>query len=125
MAQAILTALGRGLYVSDEKWLDMATAVSGSGPAYIFLIMEGLAEAAVNIGLSQEVAEELVLETVLGSARLAQASGKQPAELRHMVTSPGGTTERGLLRLEEGGIRAILAQAVQAAYDRAKALAQE
>jgi pyrroline-5-carboxylate reductase len=125
MAQAILAALGKELYVPDEKYIDMATAVSGSGPAYIFLIMEALIDAAVRIGLPRDVAKELVLETVLGAARLAQASGKDVVELRRMVTSPGGTTEKGLLQLEQGGIRALLAQAVQAAYDRARALAQE
>jgi pyrroline-5-carboxylate reductase len=125
IARAILAALGKEVYVPDEKYIDMATAVSGSGPAYIFLVIEGLIAAAVEIGLPQEVAEELVLETALGSARLAQESEKSTAELRRMVTSPGGTTAEGVLRLEQGGMRAILAQAVQAAYERAKALAQE
>jgi pyrroline-5-carboxylate reductase len=123
-ARSILAALGKEIYVSDEKYIDMATAVSGSGPAYIFLVVEALIEAAVHIGLPLELAKELVLQTVLGSARLAQASGKHPAELRNMVTSPGGTTAQGLLRLEEGGARAILAQAVIAAHEKAKALAQ-
>ncbi len=94
MAQSILGALGKEIYVSDEKYLDIATAVSGSGPAYIFLVIEALVDAAVHIGWPRETAGELVLETVLGAARLAQATGKQPAELRKMVTSPGGTTER-------------------------------
>ncbi len=123
-ARTILAALGKEIYVSDERYIDMATAVSGSGPAYIFLVVEALIEAAVHIGLPLELAKELVLQTVLGSARLAQASDKHPAELRNMVTSPGGTTAQGLLRLEEGGARAILAQAVIAAHEKAKALAQ-
>lgn len=123
-ARAILAALGKEIYASDERYIDMATAVSGSGPAYIFLVVEALVEAAVHIGLPSELAKELVLQTMLGSVRLAQASGKQPAELRNMVTSPGGTTAEGLLRLEEGGVRAILAQAVIAAHEKAKALAQ-
>jgi pyrroline-5-carboxylate reductase len=123
-ARAILAALGKEIYVSDERYIDMATAVSGSGPAYIFLVVEALIEAAVHIGLPLELARELVLQTMLGSARLAQASGRHPAELRNMVTSPGGTTAQGLLRLEEGGARAILAQAVIAAHEKAKALAQ-
>lgn len=125
MAQAILAALGREIYVNDERYIDMATAVSGSGPAYIFLVIEALSDAAVHIGLPRELAEEMVVETVLGSARLAQATGRHPAELRNMVTSPGGTTAEGLLRLEEGGIRAILAQAVIAAYEKAQALAEK
>lgn len=121
-AQTILAALGRELYVPDEKFVDMATAVSGSGPAYIFLIIEALVDGAVRIGLPQEMARELVLDTVLGSARFAQQSGKHPAELRNLVTSPGGTTAEGLLKLEEGGLRAAMAQAIMAAYDKAIAL---
>ena len=125
MAQAILAALGKELYVPDERYIDMATAVSGSGPAYILLVIESLIDAAVHIGLPRELAKELVLQTVIGSARLAQVRGKHPAELRNMVTSPGGTTAEGLLQLDEGGLRAILAQAVIAAYEKARALAQE
>ncbi len=122
MAQSILGALGKEIYVSDEKYLDMATAVSGSGPAYIFLVIEALVDAAVHIGWPRETAEELVLETVLGAARLAQATGKQPAELRRMVTSPGGTTAEALLQLEQGGLRAVIDRAVIAAYEKAKVL---
>lgn len=121
-AQSILGALGKEVYVPDEKFIDMATAVSGSGPAYFFLIMEALIDAAADIGLPQEVAEELVLNTAVGAARLAQETGKYPKELREMVTSPGGTTEKGVLRLEQGDIRALIAQAVIAAYERAKEL---
>jgi pyrroline-5-carboxylate reductase len=122
MAQAILGALGKEIYVSDEKYLDIATAVSGSGPAYIFLVIEALVDAAVHIGWPRETAVELVLQTVLGAARLAQATGKQPAELRKMVTSPGGTTEQALLQLEQGGLRAVIERAVTAAYEKAKIL---
>jgi pyrroline-5-carboxylate reductase len=122
-ARTILAELGKEIYVRDERYIDMATAVSGSGPAFIFLVVEALIEAAVHIGLPLGLAKELVLQTMLGSVRLAQASGKHPAELRNMVTSPGGTTAEGLLRLEEGGARAILAQAVIAAHEKAKALA--
>lgn len=124
-AKNILAALGTEIYASDEKYIDMATAVSGSGPAYIFLVIEALIEAAVKIGLPLGLAREIVLQTVLGSARLAQVSGKHPAELRNMVTSPGGTTAEGLLRLEAGGMRAVLAQAIIAAYDKARALTEE
>jgi pyrroline-5-carboxylate reductase len=120
--QTILSAMGKELYVSEEKYIDMATAISGSGPAYIFLIMEALTDAAVHIGLPRKVAEELVSQTVLGSAYMSRETGKHPAELKNMVTSPGGTTAEGLLCLEEGGVRAILAQAVIAAYEKAQRL---
>jgi len=125
MARSILGALGKEIYVSDEKYIDIATAVSGSGPAYIFLVIEALVDAAVHIGWPRETAGELVLETVLGAARLVQATGKQPAELRKMVTSPGGTTEEALLQLEEGGLRDLIDRAVVAAYEKAKILGGE
>ena len=122
VAQSILGALGKEVYVPDEKYIDMATAVSGSGPAYIFLVMEALIDVAMEIGLPRAMAEELVLHTVLGAARLAQQTSKCPKELREKVTSPGGTTEKGLLQLEEGGLRVLLARAVIAAYEKAKEL---
>jgi pyrroline-5-carboxylate reductase len=121
-ARTILQAMGREVYFADEKFIDMATAISGSGPAYVFLVMEALADAAVHIGLPRDTAQELVTQTVLGSARLVRESGRHPAELKNAVTSPGGTTAEGLLCLEEGGVRAIVAQAVIAAYEKAKAL---
>lgn len=124
-AQSILGAMGREIYFPDEKFIDMATAINGSGPAYIFLIMESLIDAAVHIGLPRNAAEELVTQTVLGSARMAAESGRHPAELRNMVTSPGGTTAEGLLCLEEGGVRGIIAQAVIAAYEKARLLGNE
>jgi pyrroline-5-carboxylate reductase len=122
MARALLTAMGREVYFADEKFIDMATAVSGSGPAYVFLFMEALTDAAVHIGLPRDAAKEMVTQTILGSAHLALVSGRHPAELKNAVTSPGGTTAEGLLQLEEGGMRAIVAQAVIAAYEKAKAL---
>jgi len=121
-AQQILMALGREIFVSDEKYLDMATAVSGSGPAYIFLILEALIDAAVHIGLGRQLAEELVLQTAVGSALFARKSGKHLAELRNMVTSPAGTTAAALLKLEQAGLRASLIEAVTAAYERATVL---
>jgi len=125
MARTILTAMGKEIYVADEKYIDMATAVSGSGPAYVFLMIEALVDAAVHIGMPRQMASELVLQTMLGSARITEVGGKHPAELRNMVTSPGGTTAAGLLRLEEGGLRAILTQAIIAAYEKAKDLGKE
>ncbi len=121
-ARLLLETLGKQAFVPDEKFIDMATAVSGSGPAYVFLIIESFVDAAVRIGLPRDLASELVLETVLGSAHLVQKSGRHPAELRNLVTSPGGTTAEGLHELEEGSLRALLARAIIAAYEKAKAL---
>ena len=122
IASAILGALGKEIYAPDEGFIDMATAVSGSGPAYVFALMEALAAAAVNIGLPPEMAQELVLETVLGAARLASETGTPPGELRERVTSPGGTTAAGLQKLYQGDMEAMIASAVSAAYQRAKEL---
>ena len=122
MAQAILGALGEEIYVDDEKYLDMATALSGSGPAYVFLFIEAFIDAGVHIGLPRDIAQKLVLQTVLGSTHAVQETHKHPAELRNMVTSPGGTTTEALLRLEQGGLRSLLLEAVAAAYNKAKHL---
>ena len=119
---AILGTMGKEIYVADEKYLDMATATSGSGPAYFFFFAESLVEAAVNIGIPQDMAEELVLQTMMGSARLIQKSGKSPAELRKMVATPGGTTAEALLQFDKGGFRQTVLQAVTAAYNKAKQL---
>jgi len=124
-ASSILGAIGKEIYVDDEKFIDMATAVSGSGPAYFFLFVEVLVEAAVHIGLPRDVAQELVLQTMLGSGHLIQRSGKQPAELRRMVTSPSGTTAEALLELDKGGFAGLVRQAVSAAYNKAKRLGGE
>ncbi len=121
-ASSLLGAIGKEIYVDDEKYINMATAISGSGPAYFFLFVEALTEAAVHIGLPRDMAQELVLQTMLGSAHLIQKSGKQPAELRRMVTSPGGTTAEALLQLEKGRFSNLVAQAVNAAYNKARRL---
>ena len=121
-ASSILRAMGKEVYVDDERYIDMATAISGSGPAYFFLMVEALVDAAVGIGLPREMALELVLQTMLGSGHLIQRSGKEPAELRRMVTSPGGTTAQALGQLEKGKFTNLLKQAVKAAYDKAKRL---
>lgn len=121
-AGSILGAMGREFYVADEAYLDMATAVSGSGPAYIFLFVEALTEAAVNIGLPPDMASELVMQTLLGSGAYLQKSGRAPAELRRMVTSPGGTTAEALARFEEGGFKEMVLRAVVAAYEKAQKL---
>lgn len=120
--RVLLSVLGKEIYVDDEKYIDMATAVSSSGPGYMFLVIEAMIDAAVHIGLKREMATPMVLQTMLGSARYAQESGKHPAELRNQVTSPGGTTTEGLLELEESGLRAAFLRAVEAAYEKAKEL---
>ncbi len=122
LAQAVLGALGAEIYVADEKYLGMATALSGSGPAYVFLFIEVLVDAGVHIGLSRDIAQELVIQTILGSTRTVEKTGKHPADLRNMVTSPGGTTTEALLQLEKGGFRSLLLEAVAAAYKKAERL---
>ena len=121
LARAIFRSVGECVTI-EEDLMDAITGLSGSGPAYIFLMVESLVDAAVSIGLPQDVAQELVLQTLLGSCHLIQKSGKSPAELRRMVTSPGGTTAEALLRLEQGEFSRLMGQAVKAAYDKAKQL---
>jgi pyrroline-5-carboxylate reductase len=121
-AQAILRALGRELYVKEETFLDMATAISGTGPAYVFLLMEALIDAAVHLGFSRADARTLVLQTVRGTATYALESTLHPAELRNLVTSPGGTSAHALYQLEKGGFRTVLSKAVWAAFQRSIAL---
>ena len=121
-ARTILAALGKELYVPDEKYVDMATALSGSGPAYVFLFVEALIDGAVRIGMPRAMAEELAVQTVLGSMEYLRESGKHPAELRNLVTSPGGTTAAALHELEKGNLRTLVAEAVAAAYARTKGL---
>jgi pyrroline-5-carboxylate reductase len=123
-ARAILGAMGKEIYFDDEKYLDMVTAVSGSGPAYVFLLAEALIEAAVKIGLPRQEAETLVSQTMLGSAHLLEQSGQPPADLRRNVTSRGGTTEAALKVFENGGFSKLVEDAVKAAYNRAKELGE-
>jgi pyrroline-5-carboxylate reductase len=120
--QAILQAMGHAIYVGEEKQLDMATAINGSGPAYVFLFMEAMVDAGVRLGFSRPVARELVLQTVLGAAHFARQSGAHLTELRNKVTSPGGTTAEALYKLEEGGLRVLVYDAIQAAYEKSIAL---
>jgi len=121
-AQAVLDAMGKEIYFDNEKYLDMATAVSGSGPAYFFLFVEALVAAAVDIGLPPEEAGKLALETMRGSGELMLKSDRKPAELRQMVTSPGGTTAAALEQFQKGGLDKLIMEAVRAAYNRAKEL---
>ena len=125
LAQSILRTVGEEIFVSDEKYLDMATALSASGPAYVFLFIESLIDAGVHLGLPRDMARTLVLQTVLGSVKLVKESGRHPAELKDMVTSPGGTTVEALLALEEGGVRATVINAVIAAYEKSVELGGE
>lgn len=121
-AASILGGMGVEIYVDDEKYLDMATAVSGSGPAYVFLFVESMAAAAVKLGFTPEVAQKLVMQTLLGAGNLLQKSGKTPQELRRMVTSPGGTTAEAIATFEKGGFADLVEKAVVAAYEKAKKL---
>jgi len=124
-AAALLSSLGHQLEVEDEKFVAMATAVSGTGPAYVFLVMEALIDAAVHLGFPRHVAHDLVIETLEGSTSFAKASGMHPAQLRNMVTSPGGTSAAAIAELERGRLRTVLSEAVWAAYRRTDELGRE
>ncbi len=117
--KAILTALGKELFVETENMIDMATSLSATGPTYIFMVMEALTDAGVHLGFSRDMARELVQETMLGSVKFAIESHKHPAELRNMVTSPGGTSAEAIYQMEKGSLRTVLSKAVYAAYKRA------
>jgi pyrroline-5-carboxylate reductase len=124
-AAALLAALGVQIEVDDEKLVAMATAVSGTGPTYVFLVMEALIDAAVHLGFARHVAHDLVVETLEGSTLFAKQSGMHPAELRNMVTSPGGTSAAALHQLESGRLRTVLSDAVWAAYKRTVELGEQ
>jgi pyrroline-5-carboxylate reductase len=122
--QSILRALGEEIYLEDEEYLDMATALSGTGPAYVFLFMEAMIDAGVHLGFSRRIAQQLVLQTVRGSVDFARQSVAHPAELRNMVTSPGGTSAEALYQLEKGGFRTVLSRAIWAAYQKSQYLGE-
>ena len=122
MAESILRAVGLTRWVDEESQMDAVTAVSGSGPAYFFLVMEAIEEAAGEMGLDTETARLLTLQTALGAARMAMESSDSPATLRQRVTSPGGTTERALSILEEGKLRELFSQALKGAQTRSREL---
>ncbi len=124
-AAALLRSLGAQIEVEDEKFVAMATAVSGTGPAYVFLVMEALIDAAVHLGFPRHVAHDLVIETLEGSTLFAKASGMHPAQLRNMVTSPGGTSAAAIHELERGRLRTVLSEAVWAAYRRTDELGHQ
>jgi pyrroline-5-carboxylate reductase len=124
LAESIMRAVGITQWVDDESLMDAVTALSGSGPAYFFLIMEAMSEAGEELGLSRDTAHLLTLQTALGAARMAIESSETPERLRHRVTSPGGTTERALEVLEQGGIRTLFRDALQAARERSRELSE-
>jgi pyrroline-5-carboxylate reductase len=118
----VLTALGQEIFEEDEAYLDMATALSGSGPAYVFLFMEALIDAGVHMGFSRRTSEQLVTQTILGSVSYYKKFGGHPAQLRNQVTSPGGTSAEALYYLEKAGFRTAISRAIWAAYERSKEL---
>ena len=124
-ASTLLAALGHELEVDDERFVAMATAVSGTGPTYVFLFMEALIDAAVHLGFPRHIAHDLVVETLEGSTVFAKTSGDHPAVLRNMVTSPGGTSAAALHELESGRMRTVLSEAVWAAYRRTVELGEQ
>jgi pyrroline-5-carboxylate reductase len=117
--KTLLNSLGDQIQVYDEHYVDMATAVSGSGPAYVFLTMEAMIDAAVHLGFPRDMATKLVISTIKGSATYALQSSEHAVRLRNNVTSPGGTTASALYALDRGGFRTVVADAIWAAYRRA------
>ena len=118
LARAVLRALGEERQVDDEEFVAMATALSGTGPTYLFAVMEALIDAGVHLGFPRELAHDLVVATLIGSAEYAARSELHPAQLRNLVTSPGGTSAAAIYELEKGRIRTVLSDAVWAAYRR-------
>ena len=122
-AESILRAVGVTVWLKDEYLMDVVTALSGSGPAYFFLVMEALEQAAIESGLDPKQARLLTLETAFGAAKMALEGHEEPSQLRRRVTSPGGTTEQAVKILEQGDIRQLFKQAVQAAVNRSREIA--
>jgi pyrroline-5-carboxylate reductase len=125
MARQILGALGDEVFVEDEYYMDMATALSGTGPAYVFLFTEALIDAGVHMGFPRRIAEQLVLKTIRGSVDYYYQAGRHPATLRNQVTSPGGTSAEALYYLEKAGFRTAISRAIWAAYQRSLELGKE
>jgi pyrroline-5-carboxylate reductase len=121
LVEQIFNAVGRAIVVSDEM-MDVVTGLSGSGPAFIFALIEGLADGGVLMGLSRQTAILLAAQTVLGAAKMVLETGKHPGELKDMVTSPAGTTIAGMHVLESGGLRGLMMEAVRRATERSEAL---
>ncbi len=121
-ARRILGALGQEIFLADESYLDMATALSGTGPAYVFLFMEALIDAGVHLGFPRRISEQLVMQTLRGSVEYYALKKDHPAHLRNEVTSPGGTSAAALYYLEKAGFRTALSRAIWAAYERSQEL---
>src|SRR5690606_40139029 len=121
-ARLILQSLGEHIQVNEEYYLDMATAVSGTGPMYVYLFMEALMDSAVHLGFSRHVAEKLVIETIRGSVDYYESESVHVADLRNKVTSPGGTSAAALYYLEKAGFRTAISRAIWAAYTRSQEL---
>lgn len=122
LARQILGALGDEIYVEEESYLDMATALSGTGPAYVFLFLEALIDGGVHLGLPRRIAEQLVVKTINGSVAFYEHNKTHPAALRNQVTSPGGTSAAALYYLEKAGFRTALSRAIWAAFERSQEL---
>jgi pyrroline-5-carboxylate reductase len=122
LARSILTALGQEVLADEEEYLDMATALSGTGPAYVFLFMEAMIDAGVHLGFPRRISEQLVAQTLRGSVDFFLGAKAHPAHLRNQVTSPGGTSAEALYYLEKAGFRTAISRAVWAAYEKSKAL---
>ncbi len=123
--RVLLSALGKELFVETENMIDMATSLSATGPTYTFMVMEAMTDAGVHLGFSREVSKELVQQTMLGSVLFAIESHKHPAELRNMVTSPGGTSAEAIYQMEKGALRTVLSKAIYGAYKRAVELGKK
>lgn len=121
-AQAVFGSFGEEIFADDERYLDMATALSGTGPAYVFLFMEAMVDAGVHMGFSRRVAEQMVYQTVRGSVEYARQAGRHLATLRNQVTSPGGTSAEALYHIEKGGLRTVMSRAIWAAYQKSRRL---
>ncbi|NTU63758.1 MAG: pyrroline-5-carboxylate reductase, partial [Chloroflexi bacterium] len=121
-AKAVFTSIGEEVFVSDERYLDMATALSGTGPAYVFLFMEAMVDAGVHMRFSRNDAEQMVYQTVRGSVEYARQAGRHLATLRNQVTSPGGTSAEALYQIEKGGLRTVMSRAIWAAYQKSRRL---
>ncbi len=124
LATQVIQTLGDEVYVEDETYLDMATALSGTGPAYVFLFMEAMIDAGVHMGFPRRIAEQLVVQTLRGSTEFYAVNHAHPARLRNDVTSPGGTSAEALYYLEKAGFRTAISRAIWAAYQRSKELGE-
>ena len=125
ITRAILSSIGKEIFIDDEKYLDMATALSASGPAYVFLFLEALIDAGVYVGLPRDISRTLALQTVFGSTQLVLETGNHPSILKDMVVSPGGTTAEALQVLEMAGVPGAIVNAVNSAYQKAISLGKE